>query len=185
MYGISSDWTGGVPSKRLHVIDLISLDSHARTALWHFLVGVDLVSTVVASTLPVDEPLRFMLRDPRRVRVDYLNDGLWLCVHDEARVLAARTYPNEDRLVLEVHRAGGDAARFEVEGGPDGAQCRPTSASADVVLPAAQLGAIYLGGISFNELGAAGLVEAASAGAIARADRMFGTQPPPTMTSWF
>jgi predicted acetyltransferase len=119
------------------------------------------------------------------VRVDYVNDGLWLCVHDEARALAARTYSSDDRLVLAVHRPDGSEGRFEVEGGPDGAQCRPTTASPDIVLGSAQLGAVYLGGISFHELAAAGLVEEARAGALARAHRMFTTSPPPTMTSWF
>jgi predicted acetyltransferase len=185
LYGLSSDWNDGIPAKRLHVVDLISLNQQARTALWHFLVGVDLVRTVVASTMPVDEPLRWMLRDSRRVGVDYINDGMWVCVHDEERALASRTYSTEATVVLDVHRVDGSRGRFEIDGGPDGAQCRPTKAAADVVLGQQQLGAVYLGGISFHELLAAGLVEEATAGAIERADRMFATQPPPTMSSWF
>jgi predicted acetyltransferase len=185
LYGLTSEWHDGIPAKRLTVVDLITLNPNARAALWRFLVGVDLVRTVFAGTLPVDEPLRFMLRDSRRFRVDYVNDGMWVCVHDEERALAARTYTGEDRVVLDVQRVDGTRGRFEVEGGPDGAQCRSTTATADVVLGQEQLGAVYLGGVSFTELHAAGLVDEERPGGVARADRMFVTQPPPTMTSWF
>ena len=43
-------------------------------------------------------------------------------------------------------------ARFVLEGGPDGASCRRTSANADLALSVADLGALYLGGNSFTAL---------------------------------
>ena len=58
-------------------------------------------------------------------------------------------------MVLEVH--DGDAAtRYELEGGPEGASCRPTKASPDVVLGLSQLGSIYLGGTRAEQHVAAG-----------------------------
>ena len=37
------------------VIDLIAVSDEAREALWRFLFGVDLVHTVAATNLPIDE----------------------------------------------------------------------------------------------------------------------------------
>jgi predicted acetyltransferase len=73
---------------------------------------------------------------------------------------------------------------FEVEGGPDGAQCRPSSAPADLAIGTTQLGSAYLGGVSFTEMYDAGLIDA-DAETVARADAMFSTRPAPAMTSWF
>ena len=81
-YGLSGEWTSGITSKRLMVIDLVTLSAAARHALWRFLFGVDLVHTVAATNLPVDEPLRLMVTDPRHVRVDFVNDGMRLKILD-------------------------------------------------------------------------------------------------------
>jgi predicted acetyltransferase len=183
-YGLSGEWSGGITSKRLMVIDLVTVTTSARAALWRFLFGVDLVHTVAATNLPIDEPLRLMLTDARRVRVDYVNDGMWVHVLDEVAALGARTYACDDRIVLEVHRPDGTVGTFEVEGGPDGAQCRPSSAPADLAIGTTQLGSAYLGGVSFTEMYDAGLIDA-DAETVARADAMFSTRPAPAMTSWF
>jgi predicted acetyltransferase len=185
LYGVTGEWDQGISAKRLHVIDLIAVEPAARASLWRFLFGVDLVRTISAANLPIDEPLRLMLTDPRRVRTDFVNDGMWLCILDEPAALAARTYAHDARLVLEVHRPDGSIGTFAVEGGPDGATCRAVSESPDVVLGTQQLGGVYLGGVSFAQLHAAGRLDEAKPGAVARADAMFSTPVPPAMTSWF
>jgi predicted acetyltransferase len=185
LYGLGGNWDGGISVKRLTVVDLQTTTLAARAALWRFLFGVDLVHTVAAVNLPADEPLRFMLADSRRVRVDYLNDGMWLRVLDEAAALRTRTYACADRLVLDVHRPDGSLVTLEIEGGPDGAECRPTSAEADLALGTSQLGSVFLGGVAFSQLFQAGLVDELRPGALARADAMFAAQPVPAMTSWF
>jgi predicted acetyltransferase len=185
LYGLAGDWDGGISAKRLTVVDLQTTTLSARAALWRFLFGVDLVHTVAGINLPADDPLPFMLTDSRRVRVDYLNDGLWLCLLDEQRALGLRTYACADRIVLDVHRPDRLRATLELEGGPDGAQCRPTDAGADLALGAQQLASAFLGGVSFSQLYEAGLVDELRPGAVARADAMFAAHPVPAMTSWF
>jgi predicted acetyltransferase len=185
MYGLNGDWHQGISAKRLHVIDLIAVDPAARAALWRFLFGVDLVRVVAAGNLPIDDPLRFMLADPRRMRTDFVNDGLWVCVLDEPAALAARTYAQDARVVLEVHRPDGSVGTFAVEGGHDGASCRAVTESPDVVLGTQQLGSVYLGGVSFSQLHAAGRLDEGTTGGVARADALFATPVPPAMTSWF
>jgi predicted acetyltransferase len=184
-YGIGGPWERGISSKRLTVLDLVATSDAARSALWRFVFGVDLVHTVTAGSVPIDEPLRFMLDDPRRVRTSYVNDGMWLCILDEQAALAARTYAVEGRLTFEVHRPDGDVVTVQVDGGPHGATCRESTAAADIVLGTAQLSSAYLGGVTFAELHAAGRIDEASPDAIASADGLFATAPPPAMTSWF
>src|SRR5439155_3481067 len=55
-----------LPTAELKVADLVSLSGEARVALWDYLVHVDLVATVSAPVLPVDEPVRHLLADPRQ-----------------------------------------------------------------------------------------------------------------------
>jgi predicted acetyltransferase len=50
---------------------------------------------------------------------------------------------------------------------------------ADVVCTVNELGAAYLGGVSFRQLQRAGRVEERTKGALARADAMFGWDPAP------
>ena len=89
-----------------------------------------------------------------------LRDHLWVRVLDVAAALSARTYGADDALVLELH----DEFRPEnsgcwlVDGGPDGATCTRTDRAADLALSAADLGAIYLGGVPVSTLAAAGRV---------------------------
>jgi predicted acetyltransferase len=185
LYGVRGDWQNGLAGKRLVVMDLVSTTPSAHEALWQFLIGVDLVDTIVAVNLPIDEPLRFMLTDPRRVRTDYVNDGLWLCMLDEVAALSARSYAVDGSLAFEVHRPDGSVGRFLLDAGRDGAACTPANASADLVLGTSELSASYLGGVSFASLRDAGRVEEVSAGAIARADALFATPVAPAMTTNF
>ena len=54
-----------------------------------------------------------------------------------------------------------------------------------IALDAADLGAVYLGGVAFATLAAAGRVRELTPGAIARADRMFAVQPTPWCSTNF
>jgi predicted acetyltransferase len=98
-----------------------------------------------------------------------------------AHALRRRRYSTPGRVVLEVHDRfcpWNDGA-YALDGGPDGASCGSTDAAADLVCSTNDLGAAYLGGSSFRQLQRAGFVEERTAGALARADAMFGWDPAP------
>ena len=65
-------------------------------------IDVDLVARVSFENLPVDDPVRWKLRDPRRLRATTMADWLWVRLVDVPRALEARRYRVEDRLVVEV-----------------------------------------------------------------------------------
>ncbi len=59
-----------------------------------------------ARNLPTDDPLRHIVTDSRRIRVDSVNDHLWVAPLDAAaRCSSARTYAVPGRVVIEVQRA--------------------------------------------------------------------------------
>jgi predicted acetyltransferase len=112
---------------------------------------------------------------------------LWLRPVDVAATLAARRYDVEGGLVLEVEDPFRPATsgRYELEGGPDGATSRRTTADPDLALGVADLGAAYLGGVRFSTLAGAGRVREETPGAIARADALFACTPAPYCNTGF
>jgi hypothetical protein len=72
-----------------------------------------------------------------------------------------------------------------LDGGPEGAQCVPTSDAPDLECTTATLGACLLGGTRWSELAYAHHVEARDTATLVRADAMFATVPAPAMLSYF
>lgn len=178
-YRVRQEQDGGSPNGTLLVLELVPATDAACTALWSYLFGVDLIAAIEAYHRPVDEPLLWMLADPRRLlRRPW--DSLWLRVVDVAPALEGRRYAASGRLVLEV-RDGfcpWNEGRYELEAGADGASCRRSDAEPDIVLSAADLGSVYLGGTRLQTLRRAGRVQG-GAEALRRADAMFAWDPLP------
>jgi predicted acetyltransferase len=178
-YRIKEDWDA-FPQNQLRVSELEATTARAQQALWSYALNIDLTETVRAGWRPVDEPLLWMLSDPRRL-VATVRDNLWVRLVDVANALAARRYSVEGELVIEVEDAfcPWNTGRYLLQAGPEGARCALTSARPALRLSAADLAAAYLGGVSLTALAAAGRVEESAAGALTRADAMFEWQPAP------
>ena len=165
---------------RLKVLELIPTSDEAHAALWRFCFDVDLFWQVTYDLVPVDDPLWWMLADPRRLKRRRY-DGIWLRIVDVPGALSARKYATEGRLVIEVVDefcpwAGG---RFEIDADEDGATCKPTRREPDIVMGAAELATGYLGGGNFRAMARAARVEERSDGALQRADAMFAAERAP------
>jgi predicted acetyltransferase len=184
-YEISDDWAGGLPDRRLSIFDMQAETPTALAALWRYVFGVDLIATVAASNLPIDDPLRHMVVDARHVRVDYVNDNLWIAPLDPVALLAARTYTVPGRVVLEVHAPDGAKKTLAVEVGADGTSCAITTDRPDLVCSSAVLAMCVLGGNRWSELAAAGRLEATGPEVLALADAMFLATPAPALLSYF
>jgi len=164
----------------LTVNELMAVTTEANAALWRFCFDLDRVSTTEALRRPVDDPLPWLLADPRRLQ-RFTRDGVWVRVVDVAAALSLRRYMQSDRLVLEVKDdlCPWNNGRFELEGSPEGAQCRATDSSADLTIKVSNLASAYMGAVGFSTLADAGLVEELTPGALLRADCMFAVQYPP------
>lgn len=176
-YRVEPVWDNGLPRHVLTVEDLVATSPEVRAGLWQYCFGVDLVALLRALNVPLDEPLRWQLVDPRRLRVTAVNDLLWVGILDVEAALTARTYRSEQPLVLDVAGAG----RVRLAAG----ECRRTDDLADLGIEAADLGSAYLGGVSFATLARAGRVAELAAGAVARADAVFAVVPGPASCTGF
>jgi predicted acetyltransferase len=186
LYRIKMDWDASGPTGALTLESLIAASAGAYAALWRHVLGVDLIARVTAQMRPVDEPLRFLLADSRQPRTR-IEDGLWLRLVDVERALAGRRYASKGRLVIRVRDqlCQWNDGHYELDGGPEGAQCARCSSDADLELDVADLAAVYLGGNRLRTLQEAGRIVESRRGAIARADAMFGTDRAPWCPSHF
>lgn len=171
------DWQGGIPNGKAMVRDFIATDAAGHATLWRYLLDLDLMAKIDAFNRPVDDPIQHLVADPRRLHQS-ARDALWVRVVDVDRALAARTYAAADSIVIEVLDpvCPWNAGRFslEVDGADSrGVSARRTNSSADITMSAVELGAIYLGGTRLRDLASAGFVDEHTAGALARADRLF------------
>lgn len=178
-YRIKANWEGNFPDNTLILQQLMTTTPRARAALWRYCLGVDLMARVHAENFPVEEPLRWMLADPRHLRTTYVGDFLWVRLVHIPAALGGRRYAAEGRVVFEVYDAfrPDNSGRYLLEGGPDGARCACTDAEPDLDVQVADLGAAYLGGVGFTTLARAGRVTEKTRGALRRADAMFACEP--------
>ena len=85
----------------IQVIELIGIDSAAEKALWQFVFGIDLATTIDFWNQSVDDPLCWWLEQPRRLERK-VEDGIWLRVVDVAAALSGRRYSTAGSLTLHV-----------------------------------------------------------------------------------
>ncbi len=179
------DW---VDHASIRVHELFATTQAAYTDLWSYVCGIDAVAQIDATGRPVDEPVHWLLNDGRSWQAQNTLDSMWVRLLDVPAALAARRYAVEARVVLEViddDLGGYGAGRYLLEGGPDGAQCRPTTQSPDLRLSQRALAAVYLGQPSLSLHRAAGLVDELTPRAIGRADAMFATALAPWLATTF
>jgi predicted acetyltransferase len=169
------------PLRGLEAEDLISLTGQARRALWRY--GLDFGVPVRAWNVPVDEPLRWETTSSGAVRTTAVRDFLRLRLLDVESALAGRWYGGDGAAVIEVLDPvlPQNAGSFRISA----AGCEPSRDRPELTCPAGPLAAVYLGDASFAELHRAGLVTVHVAGALERADALFGTALRPwTVTDW-
>jgi predicted acetyltransferase len=164
----------GIDRGLVQVVEAVATTPESVAAMWSYVFGLDLVETIEFWNRPPDDPLFSMALDIRHFGVRII-DGMWVRPLDVVAALSARRYGVEGRVVfdLEDEFCPWNTGRFELTGGPDGAECSPTRSGPDLALSAAELGAVYLGGTRLRDLARAGRVRELSRGAVARADAMF------------
>jgi predicted acetyltransferase len=165
----------------LEIGEALGTSPRALAAIWRYLLAIDWVARIEASWLPLDHPLLLWLREPRRSGFTVV-EQLWVRLIDVGAALAARGL-GEGLIVLDVRDefCPWNQARWSVR---DGSVDR-TTVEADVVLGVSELGSVYLGGFTFDQLLRAGRIEEAKPGAAARADEIFRTARQPSCPELF
>jgi predicted acetyltransferase len=189
MWAVEGDWIDGYTHKTVAVRDLLAVSPEAELVLWHFLANIDQTIGVRAWNRPLDDLLPWLLTDARHVRTTSVRDFLWLRPIDTAALLSGRTYAEAGSLTVRVEdpflELPETAGTFTIDGGPDGAKCLASGNEPDLVLAAAELGAIALGGVRPSLLARAGRIHASDPAALQRADAMFVADREPYASTWF
>jgi predicted acetyltransferase len=170
------------PTGEVEIVELDAANPSAHAALWRFVLDLDLVRTYGYQLSSLGEPLRHLVADQRAISTQIV-DGTFARLVDVRRALAARAYAAEIDVVLGVVDrllpANDGAIRLQTSG--SGASVDRARRKPDVTLDVRELGSIYLGGVSLNDLHRAGLIEERRKGAIATVAAAFGwTRPPLT-----
>jgi predicted acetyltransferase len=181
VYKMKHDWPQGFSRSLLSVRFLEATTPAAYADLWRYLLDVDLVERVDAWNRPVDEPLLYLLQDPRRIRPTII-DNLWVRLVDVPAALRARRYAADGRVVVEIADpfCPWNEGRYALAVSQGRGTVTPDAdGPADLACTVNDVGAAYLGGPSFRQLHDAGRVQERRDGGLARADAMFGWRPAP------
>jgi predicted acetyltransferase len=164
-----------VAETTLEISEALATSPRALAAIWRYLLAIDWVARIEAWWLPLDHPLFLWLREPRRMRFTVV-EALWVRLVDVGAALAARSL-GEAAIVLDVrdefcpwNQARWRVARESVD---------RTTAEADLRLDVSELGSVYLGGFTFDQLRRADRLEELKPGAAARADELFRSDRQP------
>ena len=187
LWRVKSRWDRFGPDCEVQVREVVAADPAAYAALWNFLLTIDLARSARVHFAAVDEPLQYLVDEPRRLG-SVLADGLWVRIVDLPKALAGRAYAAPVDVVLDVTDPllPANTGRWRLTAGADGvASCTATSDPADLACTILELGAAYLGATSLATLGAAGTVRELTPGALRRAATAFGWHRLPNPTEVF
>jgi predicted acetyltransferase len=186
LWRVRGDWGTGGPAGEVMVREVVAATTEAYRSLWHYLISVDLTRTTSMWLGAVDEPLLYLVDEPRRLGAR-LGDGLWVRLVDVPGALAARRYAAPVDVVIEVDDPvlGENTGRWHLTGGPAGAQCIPADRDPDLRCEIGALGAAYLGDTSLATLAAAERVRELVPGTLAPAAAAFGWHRAPSAIEIF
>ncbi|NJC66925.1 GNAT family N-acetyltransferase [Planosporangium flavigriseum] len=180
------DWAETGPKGEVNVAEVVAATPEAYLALWEFLFSVDLARTVRYPFAAPDEPLRYLVNEPRALG-DRVADSLWVRLVDVPAALSTRRFAAPVDVVIDVTDAllPDNAGRWRLTGDATGAACTPTTDAADLACDVADLGAVYLGGTGLGALAAAGRVRELRPGAVAAVAPRFGWHRAPSALDIF
>lgn len=186
MYGIKHEWPRGLPSSEVKVKRVVATTPESQIGIWRYLCSIDLMARVKVDGRPVDEPLQWLVEEPRALRA-HLEDGLFLRPVDIAAAWSARGYVGSGSLVVEVD----DPSRPEAAGTfllevDDGVgTCARTDRAPDLRCSANAVGSTYVGGATWTALAGANRVYEVTPGALTLADGLFRSDRAPWPVFYF
>lgn len=176
LYRLSGRFTDySLPDVTLTALEVVGDDARASLGMWRYVLDVDLVTQVKVDLLPTDHVLIHAMTDMRQLHLG-LSDGVWVRILDVEAALAARHYAVDDALTLAVadELFPANTGNYRIDG--DSGRVTALAAGAtqpDIRLSIEALGAVYLSGVSFTQLAAAGRLQVLTERAAERADALF------------
>lgn len=176
-------WSAHAENAGILVVEAFQAsNADAYRALWTLLIDFDLTRVTIAPGRPADESLRWMLHNPRAMRITRHSDNLWLRILDLPRALEARSYDTTTSLTFAIPTdpmCPRNAGVWRLDASPTGATCVLNTTAPDLTLDIQSLASLYLGGMSAHVLAGAGRIRAHRDTAVADLGRAFRTDPEP------
>ena len=186
LWRVRGEWSPSGPRGEVMVREVVTATTEAYRSIWHHLLTVDLTRSTSWWYGAVDEPLQFLVDEPRRLG-SRMGDALWVRLVDLPAALAARRYAAPVDVVLEVDDPllPDNSGTWHLAGDPAGAKCAPADRPAELRCEIGALAAAYLGDASLTTLAAAGRVHELVPGTLAAAATAFGWPRPPSAIETF
>ena len=166
------------------VHELVAADDATELALWAYICDIDLVRRWTLRQRPADDLVRRAAHDPRAYRQRSLDDEQWLRIVDVELALAVRSYqPVAGSAIVQVTDPLLPANDGTWRVSPAGAM--RTHEEPQLATDIAGLSTVYLGGPSWSEAAAIGLVDVRDARALPIADALFASRPLPFCGTFF
>jgi predicted acetyltransferase len=170
----------------MEILEQVSVTDTAHATMWRFLLNFDLVGKITATNRPADDPLWWMLADPRRLNRTS-HDALWVRLLDIPKALEARTYNADGQLKMGLISESQPAlaGTYVLDIDDSQASVKKTNDKPDVIMTPADLSAIYMGGATPGALVEAGRIDTVTTGSLAKLHGMFSTDSAPWCAHYF
>jgi len=170
----------------LEIVEQVSLTDTAHATMWRFLLNFDLVGKITATNRPADDPLWWMLADPRRLNRTS-HDALWVRLLDIPNALEARTYNADGQIKIGLisESQPAEAGTYVIDIDDSQASVKKTTDKPDVMMTPADLSVIYMGGAKPGPLVEAGRIDIITTGSLAKLHSMFSTDSAPWCAHYF
>jgi predicted acetyltransferase len=173
-------WDHMVPNGTVRLEMLVAADPEAESALWELLFDVDLTVSIEAAMRPPDDAI-VALVDNRALVRDTSGEHLYLRLVDLPAALCARRYLADGTLTFTVadEFCPWNAGTWRLDVADGRASCTKVDGHGDLVLDAADLASLLLGGVRPSQLVAARRASARSPSAVTTSTRLFATDRAP------
>jgi predicted acetyltransferase len=184
-------WTDMSPDHVLLLDDLHGETIEAELDLWRHLAQMDLTATIrTEHPRRSMEPLKWILSNPRAIRVSEQADFLWLRVFDVPAFFSARSYAHDGSILFEVTddvagAPGPAAGRYRLDIRDGVGTCERITEASDLTIDIRALSAAALGGTRLADATRIQPHAEHRAGALGEADALLLTPDPPWCSTWF
>lgn len=179
--------TGSPPVNRVLIRDLVWLNVDAYRSIWNHFANMDLFANILWMRAPADDPLPYLLLEPRRLQAT-IRDGLLARIIDVDKALTSRKYQERGELIFEVVNDGlcpWNNGRWKLETSPDKSIIRHTNKSPQLVIPISTLSMLMFGQITATEAARMGRLEVNQPDALPIWDRVMKTLYAPACADGF
>jgi predicted acetyltransferase len=173
-YTPKDDWKDNRPGATLTIDEFIATTPEAHQRMWHYLTTMAWVATIKVEECAIDDDIRLLPTDERRVAETGRGDHTWSRVLDVVKVLTSRTYESVGACTFEVvDDLGFTTGRYALDASPSGSTCKRVKTKPDFTIAVSELSSVAFGGASLTAFHRTGRVDEHKTGSTSDADRLF------------